>query len=146
MTFDELRTTLEETLATGKIGTPVSVRLHLQFSDAQADLPRACAAAVQLTSAVFKDSPATLAARRDAQDRQWNVLLKHAGGQTALVTLGRGSAERARCHLLLVGNHGIVRLEGDEFDESSAQAEPQQVERWRKALETSFAQDAAVRL
>lgn len=149
MTLDDMNAALSEALATGRIGVPVSIRLHVQLPEPDADLARVLATIMRVAATVFSGQPERLTARQDADRRQCNVLVQHAGGPTTFVTLGRGSVTRPSLHLLVAGNHGVIRLEGCElFDGSAARqpaAEPD-VDRWRGAVAASIASGAAVDL
>ena len=74
------------------------------------------------------------------------MLVNFTGGQTAILTLGRGSTKSPLLHLMVVGNHGMLRLEGgDEFDGQfpSQRLAP---ESWRAAINQSLGRSAAVSL
>ncbi len=151
MTLDDLHKTLTDALATGKIGTPVSLRLHLQLVDPSADLAGSMATVMRIAEAVFDIPTATLSAQRDAGERQLNVLIESASGQTVSLTIGRGCTDTSKLDLLLVGNHGIVRLGGTEhFDEASlaspASASEQDGRDWQVPLETCFGTNKVVRI
>ena len=146
MTIDELRQTLLEARSTGKIGTPVALRVHVQLQDRQANFSIAVAAVMQLAKSVLEATPIELTARSDIDRRQLNVLFRYAGGQTVLVTLGRGAVSAASLQLLLVGNHGVVRLAGgDGFDERSLTA-GDDVDRWNSWIDNSLSRGATVSL
>ena len=149
MTLDDLRQTLNQAIETQKIGTPVSLRLHLQLADPQADLISTLAAIMHLADPFVATKPATLVARQEANGRQLTVLLENSQGRTIFLTVGRGSIGTASLYLTLVGNHGVVRLEGAElFDETSVQefSSKHSVDHaeWRTCVEESFGQGQAV--
>jgi hypothetical protein len=144
-TLDDLQTALSDTLATGKIGTPVSLRLHLQLTEPDADLFAAMSAVMQMIEPVFSSSSARLRARQDADARQLNVLLDYTNGETVLLTLGRGCAKQPSLNLLVVGNHGVVRLEGGEMiEESAGSTTSSDGTHWKHVVETSLASGSAV--
>jgi hypothetical protein len=92
-----------------------------------------------LAETVFSQAPSRLTARtRSETPRQWNLLCDYSGGQTAQLTLGCGAIASSTLHLLLVGNHGVVRLEGAEmFDETSLSATDEETNRWQQAVTSS---------
>jgi hypothetical protein len=144
MTIDELRNALRQALETGKIGVPVSLRLHCQLADREVDLVSALAAVLPLAEDCFSTAPVSLAATQDAGQRQLNVMLQYAAGSTVFVTVGRGSAVRNRLHLLVVGNHGVVRLEGaDAFDAGNVGTTADS-QRWRAPVAESLKRREAV--
>ena len=141
MTFAELQAALAQALATSKIGTPVYVRLHLQFPAGQVgDL---LSAAVDLCEPIFGGRPARLGAIVSDAAQQCNVLLHYEFGQTLSITAGVGAAKRATIQLLVGGNHGIIRLEGDDLDDIPKEAD---AERWEAAMRQSSATGEAVQL
>ncbi len=149
MTFDDLSTTLWEAVETKRIGIPVALRLHLQLCDPQADLTVAMVASLCLVEPFFNLNPSRLMARRDSADRQLNVLLETADGRTVFVTVGRGSTGQATLHLLLIGNHGVVRLEGAQtFEEEALQGAASElsakVDEWNTRIAQSVARNEAV--
>jgi hypothetical protein len=137
MTLDDLDRTLTDALSTGKVGSPVALRLHLQLADSAADLAQATAALMRLAETVFSETPSRVTARtRDETPRQWNLLCNYPGGQTVQLTLGCGAAASSTLHLLLVGNHGVVRLEGAElFDDTSLSATDEETNHWQQTVE-----------
>jgi hypothetical protein len=151
VTLDELHAALTESLAHGTVGVPVALRIHLQYSDPRTDLFRGWGSALGLAEAAFPNARLTkLFAQRESNGGQLNVLATCSGGQTLLVTLGRGSAARPLLELVLVANRGIVRLEGEEFFEPE-DFEPDNVDpigtqqhHWHAAIERSLREHAAV--
>ncbi len=146
MTFDELNQTLTEARAGGKIGVPVSLRLHLQLSNPQADLMAALLAVIQMARPLFGAEPSKLMARGDSTGPQLNVLATFTGGQTLLLTLGRGAVERATLDLLLVGNHGLIRSEGAELFAEPVFTVPETVGQWKSWVDKSLRQNVSVDL
>ena len=151
MTIDELHAALAESLAHGTAGVPVALRIHLQYSDPRTDLFRGWAAALGMAETAFSNTRLTkLFAQRESNGGQLNVLVTYSGGQTLLVTSGRGSAARPSLDLVLVANRGIVRLEGEEFFEPD-EFDPDHVDpigrhqdHWHAAIERSLREHAAV--
>jgi hypothetical protein len=83
-------------------------------------------------------------AQSNGNERHISVIANYAGGQTATVTATEGSGTRAELHLLLVGNRGIVRMQGGEdFDETSLPM-PSQPQRWKSLIEESLRQRTPV--
>ncbi len=146
MTFNDLRRTLSEALSTGKIGTPVAIRMHVQLADSNVDPLMLLATAMQTVEQVFSARPARLMARENADGRQFNVLLNYAGGETVMLTVGRGSAKTASLNLLLIGNHGVIRLEGAELFEATAADFTADVDPWKSPIEQSLERNEAVAL
>ena len=120
MTLDEIRETLLEAVSTKKIGSPVSLRFNLQLTQTNEKLSAIAATIVSMCQPLFELPPSRIFARATNNDRQLSLIGETESGRTCSITVGVGSAKSASLHLLLVGNHGVVRLEGAEmFDESS---------------------------
>ncbi len=143
MTLDDIRHTLLEAVKTGKVGTPVALRLHLQLTNADASLLSTAATLIGLCEPLFKVEPSQLFARSNAGGRQLSLLCETESGRTCSITIGSGSAKAASLNLLLVGNHGVIRLEGSElFDESSLNTSDANIDRWGLAIEQSLVSNA----
>jgi|AP95_1055475.scaffolds.fasta_scaffold179244_1 hypothetical protein len=113
--------TLEETLgkavATGKIGTVVSVRLLLQLPESSADLESAASVLLGLCGRLIGSDAGSLVTRGHESGRQLNLLLRLDAGGIASVSVTRGSSSRLELDLVVVGNHGVIRMEGSELAE-----------------------------
>lgn len=143
MTFQSLFATVRDAVATGKIGTPVSLRLHADFPDASMDLGAVVDTIMTETGPLFPAARWTVMAKRNASGRQLTALLQNDAGRTVFVTLNCGGTRAARLSLLVIGNHGVLRLEGgDEIDGSFVESAPDAS--WRSAIEATIAQKVAV--
>ena len=112
MNFAELRSALTRALDSGHIGQPVAIRLHLRFGNGQVAAEQLLVGLAPIMADVFGDSYQRVMAR-SAEDRgQINLLLEYESGATALVTLVTLGETMPCLHLVLIGNHGIIRLEG----------------------------------
>lgn len=114
MNFDEVKGTVLKAVDSGEVGTPVALRLHLQQPPSKSALAARVEALLQLAGDVFGVTPSKLTARGNAGGKQLSILFEYASGQTLFVTVG-SAAQQATLHLLLVGNHGLIRLEGAEL-------------------------------
>lgn len=112
MTFEELQAALEQAHATGKVGTPVAARVHLQLPEPTTDPAMVLTSVLRMLSPCFTDTPNTLRVR--SASTQWNILLQTPAGRSLFVTIGCAAVTRSTVHLLVVGNHGIIRLEGSD--------------------------------
>jgi len=144
MKLDELGETLCQAISSGKVGTAVSLRTHVQLSEGESDLIGVFSLLLKLAGSAFGAEASTLFARQNADERQLNVLARYPDGQTAMFTVGCGSVTCSQCQLLLVGNHGIARLEGGEYFEETLPEMPADVERIRTLVDKSVAQRAPV--
>ena len=113
MTFDAVRRALTDALESGKAGTPVALRVSVSLADERVDLAATVESVRRLAAGVFGSEAERLRARRDGSGRQLTVLATHAGGQTSFVSVSRVPGGDA-LDVVLVGNRGIVRLEGGE--------------------------------
>ena len=145
MTFDDLQNTLATAIATDKIGTPVALRLHVNLADLSVEPAALLAAVASWAESIFSASPAKLTARCTGDDRQHNLLLNYAGGQTLLLNIVSGSTNDS-LQLLLIGNHGVVRLEGGELFDPTAMLPADDVDDWKRPLARSLAEKATVNL
>lgn len=143
MRFDRLFAAIHDAVATGKIGTPVAVRLHAHFSNPQTDLAAAFETVMAEIEPLFPAAQWLLMARRSASARQLTLLLKNDAGRSVFVTLTRGGSRTFSPSLLVIGNHGILRLAGGN-DFSEALLNAASGTSWKSAIEASLAQTAAV--
>jgi hypothetical protein len=138
MTFDNLKRSLNSVLETGTIGTPVSMRVHWQMPGTSTDVCAALAFSMKLCQSVMSDAPVTLIARQASGGTQLNVLVKLENGRTILATIGSGSVSYSVLELLLIGNHGIVRLEGKSRMDEVFLKNDDCVQRWKTAVNRSL--------
>lgn len=144
MNFEELRHSLLETIRTGDIGVPVALRVTSQFGNRAINVIDGAIAAAQLAVVAFSEErPSRLHARKAADDRQLTLLVEYPLGQTFFLTTTAIDGSPSALDLLLIGNHGIVRLEGGELFEPVASPPPVS-EEWRKAIESSLHSNQAV--
>jgi hypothetical protein len=117
ITFVELSQSVRSVLETGRLGTPVNVRLHWEFSDQECDIPAVLAAAVAIADEALQLEQPTWRVRRHATGRTLNVLGTDQRGRTLLITLVARSEPRTA--MTMFGNHGIVRFEDGWVDPDS---------------------------
>ena len=138
MTFDDLKRSLHNVSDTGKIGTPVSMRVHWQMPETSTEVCAALASIMNLCHSVMKGSPTTVIARQTSGGTQLNVLVTLENGRTILATVGSGSVSYSVLELLLIGNHGIVRLEGEDRIDKRVLTNDEGVQRWKNAVDRSL--------
>ena len=138
MTFDDLKRSLYSVLETGKIGTPVSMRVHWQLPETSTDVCPALASIIKLCQSVMKASPSTVIARQTSEGTQLMVLVTLENGRTIMATVGSGSVSCSVLELLLIGNHGIVRLEGEGRIEERVLTNDDDVQWWKTAVDRSL--------
>ena len=124
MNFDELRSALKCALETGRIGQPVAVRLHLRVGTGRATPEQLLVGLAPVVADVFGDSHQRVLARSNADFGQVSLLLEYDSGATALTTVV-ALGDAAPClQVILIGNHGVMRLEGGtDFELSELQAD-----------------------
>jgi len=144
MTFDDLSERIAPAVVSGKIGTPVSLRMHVQLAESRADLVQALANAMHVAESVFAVEPVTLVARRNSNESQLNVLVSYTHGQVVMLTVGRGSADSSSLHLLLIGNRGVVRLEGSELFDDAGMQSPPDAAHWQLLVDRSLTEGQPV--
>ncbi|MEC9008749.1 MAG: hypothetical protein VX311_02235 [Planctomycetota bacterium] len=113
----QLEETLGEAVTTGKIGTVVSVRALLHLPDEQADLETAASVVLGLAGRVIGSDAGRLVTRGQESGRQLNLLMRLDAGGILSVSVTRGSSSQVELVLVVVGNHGVIRLEGAELAE-----------------------------
>ena len=138
MTFEDLRRTVLETVNAGRIGTPVALRWHL-FSSEQSDRLPGLLAGLALGEEVFATQAVRLACRASHANRQTSLLCQFPAGQTLLATSVCGCGPDRKLQLLVVGNHGIARLEDGPWDGALPAADPEAQARLSAAIEKSAA-------
>ena len=118
MTIDDLRRALAETVERGTMGVPVALRVCMQLPALNGTLRDVWSLALEIAgSALPNHRPRRLHAqktRHGANGRQLSTLVSCDRGETLSITIGCGSAAKPSLDLVLVGNRGVVRLEGGE--------------------------------
>jgi hypothetical protein len=138
MTFDDLKRTLCSVLETGTIGTPVSMRVHWLISNTPTDVCAALVSSMNFCVSVMRSSPSTLIARQTSGGTQLNVLVTLENGRTILATVGSGCVDYSVLKLLVIGNHGVVRLEGEGRIDELLLTHDDEVQRWKTAVDRSL--------
>jgi hypothetical protein len=138
MEAEPLFRAVAQAAASGKIGTPVALRLYAQLQDSEADLVEICGRLLELALPLFAMPAGRLLALRSDAGPQWNLLLTLTSGATLSITIGCVPKNPPSLQLLCVGNQGVMRLEGGE-NWSGRLAENSSVAaaRWRTWIETS---------
>lgn len=133
-TLRELTRTLSETLQTGKIGIPVSARIRITSS---ATTEQLLPAVMTLLSSVWEEKHLTLRATQHKTGLQTDLQLHLESGPTISISLIQNSPQES-CRFLLIGNHGVIRLEGeDDFDFTpNPDSAPQEI--WNQLLQKSL--------
>ena len=138
VSLDALLTAVRNAVDSGRIGSPVNVRVHWQFSGT--DVKAAALAAVRIADeALALDEPAwrvRTGKLEASKGRMLNVLGEDRRGRTLLATLCRGEANEFA--LTVFGNHGTLRLEHAGLDENSLGAVDSDAA-WRQSLAEAIA-------
>ena len=113
MQLADLEQTLLQAVAADRIGTPVAFRLHAQLAEPESDLAGICAAGLQVAEKLLGARSSRLFAQQNSGGNQWQILVNYSSGATVSLTVGRGISTQNRVNGLVVGNHGIARLEED---------------------------------
>jgi hypothetical protein len=117
ITFRELCNSIHAVLETGRLGTPVNVRLHWEFAESEAFLPVIAKAAVAIADEALQLVEPTWRVRRHSTGRTVNILGSDTRGRTLMVSLATLSEPRTA--MTIFGNHGIVRLDDGWVDPNS---------------------------
>ena len=111
MTLDDIQGALSDAMQTGKLGTPVAARVHL-LVDGEVNIAGAVERIAAMLSPCFELPSETVRARRHASGRVSSLLMQTGNGRTIFISIGQ--TDRPALHLLVVGNHGVLRLEGGD--------------------------------
>lgn len=138
VTLSSLVSAIRDSVDSGRIGTPVNVRVHWQFSET--DLAKAAFVAARIADeALALEEPAWRirnGASAVTQRRILNLLAEDRRGRTLLATLCRGKVNEFS--LTVFGNHGTLRLEHAGLDESSLDELPSSEATWQKSLDEAI--------
>jgi hypothetical protein len=144
--YDDIRHAITNAIESGKIGQPVSIRIHLQRADNEQTPSSLIEILLTLVESAIGSRPATLMAQSEDSARQLSLLFQYHSGQTAFLTAGAGQANQPSFHLVLVGNHGIVCLQGTDVLEIVESSQPENRPAILPLIEQSLSQSAAVSL
>ena len=114
ITYSELCDAISAVLETGRLGTPVNVRLHWEFSEHADVLATMLPAAVAIADVALELKSPTWRIRRHTTGRTLNVLGSDQRGRTLMISLVSESTPQTA--LTVFGNHGIVRLDDGWVD------------------------------
>ena len=130
MNCTELKRALADAMNTGKLGTPVVARVHVQlasptFAATTCGLPGVIDGVLQMLSPAFCEPFSSLRVRRHMDVEQCTLLLQTPTGKTVCITVGCGSRSSDSLELLVVGNHGTAKLHGEEPFDWQPENEPE---------------------
>ena len=114
ITHSELCDSVERVVQTGRLGTPVSVRLHWEFRESTGQMNTILAAAVSIADCVLDLETPVWRIRRHASGRTLNVIGTDQRGRSLMITLVAQATPQTA--LTVFGNHGIVRLDDGWVD------------------------------
>ena len=101
-----LEETLAEAVATGKLGSVVSVRAMLHLPGEESDLETAASVVLSLSGRLVGSETGSLVARGHGSGRQLNLLLRLDAGPIVSLSLTRGSVDQLELALVVVGGRG----------------------------------------
>ncbi len=151
MNCAELKQALSDAMNTGKLGTPVAVRVHVQlasptFAAPSCGLTGVIDGVLQMLSPVFCEPLSSLRVRRHNEVEQWTVLLQSSTGKTVCITVGCGCRASDSLELLVVGNHGIARLHGGGGDVLEWETEAKPEIDWSSVIDEAVTTGREIRL
>jgi hypothetical protein len=135
MTVSELCDSIRTVLETGRIGTPVNVRLHWEFSESAKLLQTVLTTAVAIADLALQLEEPVWRGRQHASGRTLNLLGSDRRGRTLMITLVAEATSQTA--LTIFGNHGIVRLDEGWVDLNSI-VEPAKELSWIAAIQAAF--------
>lgn len=117
MTVEELCDSVRTVLETGRLGTPVNVRLHWEFSESSSLLQTVLTAAVAIADLALQLEEPVWRGQQHESGRTQNLLGSDRRGRTMMITLVAEASPQTA--LTIFGNHGIVRLNEGWVDPNS---------------------------
>ena len=111
-TFDMLYRAVSETVAAGRVGTPVFVRCVAHVAAGRADLDARLSRTLGATAGWLGDVPRRVFALGDAESGQITVTLESEQGRAAFVSVGLAFDRMPLVDLLLLGSRGSIHHEG----------------------------------
>ncbi|MFT5091355.1 MAG: hypothetical protein ACI8P0_004365 [Planctomycetaceae bacterium] len=135
MTVSELGDSIRTVLETGRLGTPVNVRLHWEFSESANLLHTVLTTAVAIADVALQLEEPAWRGRQHEAGRTLNLLGSDRRGRTLMITLVAESMPQTA--LTIFGNHGIVRLDEGWVDPNSI-GEPVKELSWIAAIQAAF--------
>ncbi len=135
ITVSELCDSIRAVLETGRLGTPVNVRLHWEFSESASQLRTVLMAAVEIADHALQLEEPVWRGRRHESGRTLNLLGSDRRGRTLMITLV--AEAKPQTALTIFGNHGIVRLDEGWVDLNSI-VEPAKEFSWLATIQAAF--------
>ncbi|NQV28837.1 MAG: hypothetical protein HQ518_31165 [Rhodopirellula sp.] len=135
MTVRELSDSIRAVLESGRLGTPVNVRLHWEISEPASRLSTVSAAAVAIADLALQLDEPTWRVRRHASGKTLNVLGSDRQGRTLMISLVAEATPLTA--LTIFGNHGLVRLDDGWVDPDSIPESPEHY-RWAESLQAAM--------
>jgi predicted dehydrogenase len=108
-----VRETVAKAIAAGRVGTPVSVRLVAHVTADHGEVDGVLAEALDAASGWLGAAAESVRASGGDETGETSVLVRFAGGQTALVSVGTRGESAPMLEVVLVGNRGVLAWEGD---------------------------------
>lgn len=137
MTLADLLRSARQALATGQVGTPVSLKLWLHLASDRTATAEWFTHLVEAFVPMLDDPPATLLAQSSEDGSFRQGLLTGAAGRTAVVSVSVGAESHSKVQFLLVGSRGVVQLSGTaELDHDPLPISPH-VAAWNEAFQSS---------
>lgn len=138
MTVSELCDSVRTVLETGRLGIPVNVRLHWEFSESASLLPTVLTGAVVIADQALQLEEPVWRGRQHESGRTLNLLGSDRRGRTLMITLV--AEAKRQTALTIFGNHGIVRLDEGWVDPNSI-VEPVKELSWLSDLQEAMSKN-----
>ena len=135
ITVSELCDSIRTVLDSGRLGTPVNVRLHWEFSESASLLQTVLVAAVAIADLALQLEEPVWRVRRHESGRTLNLLGSDRRGRTLMITLVAEATPQAA--LTIFGNHGIVRLDEGWVDLNSIVESAKELS-WIAGIQAAF--------
>ena len=147
-----LAATIESALQTGRIGTPVAVRMILHATADHGLLERIAGRAIGLSARWLASDPVSLAACGSADRGHLAALVRFQHGQSAVIAAGTNGTTGPKFDVVVWGNRGVLSIEGadalreDASDPQLSHVDRRILEQLSSSLRTGGAIDAEGKL
>ena len=134
---------LRAELDSNRLGVPVALRIHAMLPAVDRDILDAIGFFRPFLSLIGDITRGTIQAKRHASGKQCTILWTAETGKTAFLTLIQSPDVRQSLHVLMIGNHGAMQLQGGEtWNDALSDFSPLL---WEKEIQESLRNGTSIR-
>ena len=127
----QLHQTIEEIIATGRVGVPVFVRCAAQVPPQEENMYDVLARVLTMAVSWLKESPLKVYVQIGDNLRKITATVQCLGGQTAVVSVNATPDATPRVDIMILGSKGALYHDGDALPPGfDIDAEPMPVPEW----------------